>query len=260
MSGQSEGPNLSAAGAAIRNPLSVIAMFVLLVEVIATVTLVNVLEKPEISLPIAWFIVVFPTLIAILFFGTIWWRHQFLYSPYEYRSDESFLSAMKRLEKIEVRQEAANLNPITSDEDQSIAVVNRLLSFDDVRGALKVGRTYLQAKQADTALRIFEHIKKKSSNLHPERYAIFSNIAYALIEQKRYTEALENLTRAMNSADYIPPWHQLAAAYAHKMLSKNDGDEHDELCKKFIGEAKDNSISFNTTFFKNLYPEIAQFL
>lgn len=260
MSGQPDGPNLSAADAAIRNPLSVIAMFVLLVEVIATITLVNVLQKPDIALPIAWFIVIFPTIIAFLFFGTIWWRHQFLYSPYEYRSDESFLSAMKRLEKIEVRQEAANLNPITSDEDQSMAVVERLLSFDDVRGALKVGRTYLQADQSDAALRIFEHIKKKSSKLHPERYAIFSNIAYAQIAQHRYAEALENLTKAMNSSDYIPPWHQLAAAYAHKMLSTHEGDEHDELCKQFIGDAKGNSVSFNGTFFKNLYPEIAQFL
>jgi hypothetical protein len=72
---------MSAAAALVRNPLSVIAMFVLLVEAIATITLVQVRSIGDIATPLVWFVVLFPTLIALLFFSTLWWRHQFLYSP-----------------------------------------------------------------------------------------------------------------------------------------------------------------------------------
>ena len=126
MAEQVEHKPLSAAAAVVRNPLSVIAMFVLLVEAIATVTLIQVRAEAQIAVPLVWFIVVFPTLIALLFFGTLWWRHQFLYSPMEYRSDESFLTAMHRLQRVEARQEAADLNPRTADEAQSLQVVDRL--------------------------------------------------------------------------------------------------------------------------------------
>jgi membrane protein YdbS with pleckstrin-like domain len=81
---------LSAAAAVVRNPLSVIAMFVLLVEAIATITLIQVSAQEPIAFPLVWFVIAFPTLIALLFFSTLWWRHQFLYSPMEYRQTNPF--------------------------------------------------------------------------------------------------------------------------------------------------------------------------
>lgn len=68
---EAPGGHLSAASAVVRNPLSVIALFVLLVEAIATVTLVNVANVADIALPLVWFVVGFPTLIALLFFATL---------------------------------------------------------------------------------------------------------------------------------------------------------------------------------------------
>jgi hypothetical protein len=82
---------LSTSAAVVRNPLSVIALFVLLVEAI---TLVQVRTQEAIAIPLVWFVVLFPTGIALLFFNTLWWGHQFLYSPMEYRSDQSFLTGL----------------------------------------------------------------------------------------------------------------------------------------------------------------------
>ncbi len=255
-------PSLTAAGAAVRNPLSVIAMFVLLVEVIATVTLVQVLSKDHIAVPIAWFVVMFPTLIAFLFFGTIWWRHQFLYSPYEYRSDESFLSAMQRLRKVEARQEAADLNPETADEEHSLTVVDRLLDVDDLQGAVGVGRTFLEAGQTAEAASIFQYIADKSKTTHPDYYKACANLAYAQIQGSEFEKAIESLDRAMKigGARGKKPWHLLASAYAHKRLSEKKGDAEDVQAMALIDAAKKHSKSFETSFFRNLYPEIAEFL
>jgi hypothetical protein len=115
---------LSATAALVRNPLSVIAMFVLLVETIAGVTLVRVSGVIEVAHPLTWFVVLFPTMIVILFFSTLWWRHERLYSPMEYRSDESFLTAMRdRLRRVEVRQKEADekLKMIRNKIGQQIA-------------------------------------------------------------------------------------------------------------------------------------------
>lgn len=262
MSTNIDRPGLTAAGAAVRNPLSVIAMFVLLVEVIATVTLVQVIDAREIAQPIAWFVVIFPTLIAFLFFGTIWWRHQFLYSPYEYRSDESFLSAMLRLEKIEARQDAAALNPEIADAEHSFTVVDRLLKVNDVRGAVGVGRTFLEAGQSREAIDIFQHIIDKSDVSHPDRYKAYSNLAYAHIQANHYEDAIQSLDRAMESGGErgSRPWHLLASAYAHKRLSNAAGDQHDVDAMELINKAKNHPKTFEKNFFKNLYPEIAEFL
>lgn len=255
--------HLSAASAVVRNPLSVIALFVLLVEMIATVTLVNVVKERAISLPLVWFVVSFPALIALLFFATLWWRHQYLYSPMEYRSDESFLTAMQRLQRVEARQEAADLNPQTADEGRSISVVDRLLSLGDVRSAVKVGRTFLEAQQYEPARRIFEHILKKAPRNHEDRYNALANLSYAEIGLGRFNDAIQHMNDAIAMAGRgrEGPWHHLALAYSHFRLSAAKGDEHHQEFEKNLAAAKEHRwFSFNRDFFASLYPEIAEYL
>lgn len=260
MPDETDQPKLTAAGAAVRNPLSVIAMFVLLVEVIATVTLVQVTDKPDIALPIAWFTVAFPTLIAVLFFFTIWFKHQGLYSPYEYRSDDSFLTAMRRLQRVEARQEADDLNPQTSDLDQSKKVIDRLLAVGDVRAAVKVGRTFLKAGQGETAAHLFSYALDQSDATHVDRYNILANLGYAQLQEQRWSEGLKSLESAIDLAgsSRVAPWHQFAAAYAHHHLSSRKGDEHDQAKTALIKATKSSGIRFDANFFRALYPEIAK--
>jgi len=261
MAEQVEHKPLSAAAAVVRNPLSVIAMFVLLVEAIATVTLIQVRAEAQIAVPLVWFIVVFPTLIALLFFGTLWWRHQFLYSPMEYRSDESFLTAMHRLQRVEARQEAADLNPRTADETQSLQVVDRLLKLGDIIAAVKVGRTFLEADQYDIAARVFEHILKEAPRDHPDRYNAMANLGYAQIGLKQYADAIRSLNESISLAGQAGPWHQLALAYAHFKLSADPSDEHHAEFKRRLAAGKKHKFfAESRDFYKRLYPEIARHL
>lgn len=250
---------LTTAAALVRNPLSVIAMFVLLVEAIATITLIQVRAITIIAVPLVWFVILFPTLIALLFFATIWWRHQFLYAPMEYRSDESFLTAMRRLQQVEARQEAADLNPRTADEAQSLKVVDRLLELGDVRSAVKVGRTFLEAGQHDVAERIFDHIVARTPLSHDARYNALANRAYAEIGLRKYAEAIVSLDESIRLAGAdAGPWHYLALAYAHFRSSSGPQDEHRAAFEENLAKAKRHPrLGFSRDFFARLYPEIA---
>jgi tetratricopeptide (TPR) repeat protein len=249
---------LSAGAAVVRNPLSVIALFVLLVEAIATVTLIQVRDQREVALPLVWFVVLFPTMIALLFFSTLWWRHQFLYAPTEYRSDESFLTAMHRLQRVEARQEAAELNPRTTDEQESLQVVDRLLALGDVRAAVKVGRTFLEANNFDVAERIFQHILDQSPKGHEARYNALANLGYAQIGLKKYPEAVDQLEASIKLVRRPWPWHYLALAYAHFKLSAEAGDKHEVQSRKYLDLGKAHpSFRESRDFYKKLYPDMA---
>jgi tetratricopeptide (TPR) repeat protein len=251
---------LSAGAAVVRNPLSVIAMFVLLVEAIATFTLIEISDKP-ISLPLVWFVVLFPTLIAILFFCTIWWRHQHLYSPMEFRSDEAFLTAMDRLKRVEARQEAAELNPRTADETQSIQVVDRLLGLGDVKTAVQVGRTFLEVGQHDIAARVFTHILEKTPTQHEDRYRALANLGYAQIGLGRHEDAVESLSKCIELIGNPHPWHLLALAYAHYRLSTDPSDDHHGKFEELLKAAKKHRwFAESRDFYKTLYPDIANYL
>lgn len=264
MSGSLGDRPLSAAAAVVRNPLSVIALFVLLVETIATVTLVQVSDRDVIAIPLAWFVVLFPLLIASLFFVTLWRKHECLYSPMEYRSDEAFLSAMDdRLERVEVRQEAADLNPQTTDEEQSLRVVDRLVALNDIRAAVKVGRTFLEAGQHDIAVRIFSHIIEKIPLTHGDRYNALANLGYAQIGLARYEDAISSLNDCLSLIGERNgfPWHFLALAYAHFRLSKSARDAHHKQFQKNLDLAKKHRrYSENRRFFMKLYPDMAEHL
>lgn len=254
---------MSATAAVVRNPLSVVAMFVLLVEGIATITLIQVSAQNNIATPLVWFVVLFPTLIAVLFFLTIWFKHQYLYSPMEYRSDESFLTALSpiaRLERIEIRQEAAEINPRTADEDQSMRVVDRLLKLGDVRSAVKVGRTFLEVSQYEAAARIFRHILKNCPETHEDRYNASANLGYALIGLEKFDEAIEALLQSLSLTGERPaaPWHYLALAYAYYKLHRGGDDRGLSEYNRYLSLAKSHRwYAESRDFYKRLYPEIA---
>jgi hypothetical protein len=92
-----------------RNPLGIIAIFIVLVYGFACLLfgfsageLVSVERQP-----IIWFVVIFPLIVLALFGWLVSCHHDKLYSPKDYRDDNSFLKTLK--------QKAINTNESSKD-------------------------------------------------------------------------------------------------------------------------------------------------
>lgn len=261
---QAPRPMLSAASAAVRNPLSVISLFVLLVEAIATTTLVQV-QASSSAIVLTWFVVLFPTMIAIMFFGTLWFKHNNLYSPMEFRSDEAFLSALDRkVERLEAVQEAGQLDVRTADQKQSLSIADRLIRVNDIRAAVKVGRTFLDAQDGQAAIGIFDYIDAQIPANHPARYNVLANKGYALNDLGRFDEAVSVLHQCIELAGrrQVRVWHMLARAYAQFGLWKEtDKSQHKTAFKSGIAEAKKQEwYDAEAAFHSKRNPEFGKFL
>lgn len=76
----------------VKNPLTIIAIFAGISEISATAVLPFISES--IQKIFIWFIILFPFILLLLFFITLWTKHQVLYAPSDYKSDENFLKVI----------------------------------------------------------------------------------------------------------------------------------------------------------------------
>ncbi len=75
-----------------RNPLGIIALFIVLIYGFAALTLgFNAKLEASERLPIVWFLVVFPVAVLVLFGWLVSCHHEKLYAPSDFRSDDVFL-------------------------------------------------------------------------------------------------------------------------------------------------------------------------
>jgi hypothetical protein len=75
-----------------RNPLGIIALFIVLIYGFAALTLGfnSKLEAAE-RMPLVWFLVAFPVAVLVLFGWLVSAHHEKLYAPSDFRSDDVFL-------------------------------------------------------------------------------------------------------------------------------------------------------------------------
>ena len=75
----------------ITNPLTIIAIFAGITEVMCTIALAAVSDKNEIWIVI--FLVAFPTALVVMFFGTLNFNHKVLYAPSDFSNEANFMLA-----------------------------------------------------------------------------------------------------------------------------------------------------------------------
>jgi len=119
------------AGKLSRNPLGIIALFIVLVYGIAALVLstsINNLEPNE-RMPLIWFLVVFPVLVLFAFLWLVTKFPRTLYSPKDFQTEAGFLewvrgSASKEVKEVEIlRQKLSKpqAQPIPADVSQKSA-------------------------------------------------------------------------------------------------------------------------------------------
>lgn len=76
----------------INNPLTIIAIFAALAEINATIA-IGLIDK-ELHHIFIWFVILFPTILVILFFVTLNFNTKVMYSPSDYNDDKSFMDSL----------------------------------------------------------------------------------------------------------------------------------------------------------------------
>ncbi|MCH7772649.1 MAG: hypothetical protein IIA49_16800 [Bacteroidetes bacterium] len=91
----------------ISNPLTIIAIFAGIAEVVSTGALINV--NVEVQMILVWFVMLFPVFLAILFFLTLNFNPQVLYAPSDFQNEENYLNTL-RIKKNQVQVSFSRLN------------------------------------------------------------------------------------------------------------------------------------------------------
>lgn len=106
----------------IRNPLGIIALFITMIYGVANLLLgksVDSLTSAE-RWPLILFVVIFPIVVLVAFYWLVKNHHKKLYAPADFRSDESFLSAMTTPEVIDrLRAEVAESGQSTESSNST---------------------------------------------------------------------------------------------------------------------------------------------
>jgi len=237
-----------------RNPLGVIALFVFLIEAIATISLKTVADKPF-AIILVWFIIVYPSVIAVCFFVLLWFKREALFGPMDYKDDTTFRDLLlKKVEQIEAKQEIGRIDSSTA-LDEIFLTVDKLLELDDVWSATSVARAFLKKKEYDKSLKVLERIKATLSRGDEAYYKVLANMAYSLIGLGRYDEAVALLleVKKLQRGRFFGPWHSLALAYAYfKSGRKDEADRWVDYTRQH------GAAEIELEFFASLYPELAE--
>lgn len=115
-----------------RNPLGIIALFVFLIEAVATVSLKFVVGTGSEHI-LVWFIILYPTFIASAFFVFLRKKREAFYSPYDFRSDTLFQELLRKVEVLDAKQEAAKIDESTRSNEVLEAVPSRRMTAKEVQ-------------------------------------------------------------------------------------------------------------------------------
>lgn len=134
----------------ISNPLTIIAVFAALAEINATVVL-GLLDKSMQSIFI-WFIMIFPIILVLCFFGTLIFKNKVMYSPSDFKDDKSFLDTLNNnygnIDKSETKYHSDRFSNLFMDfEKKTIEKISKQLdairqtsniSVEDIKDVEKV--------------------------------------------------------------------------------------------------------------------------
>ena len=166
-----------------RNPLGIIALFILLIYGFATATTIygDNLTTSE-RLPLTWFLVLFPVLVLLLFVHLVIHHSDKLYGPGDFRDETNFMKL-----KTAVLLGAASAKNPTTDEDITGIV-------DSVRVASDA-RPERNFKRQDQVL----WVDDRPENNYYERQA-FEAFGLQFTLAQSTDEALEQLARSQYAA------------------------------------------------------------
>lgn len=110
----------------IKNPLTIIAIFAGIAEISGTIVLPFISEANQNKF--IWFLMLFPALLVLIFFVTLWHKPRSLYAPSDYTNEDNFVRMMEPATYFEVeakaQHEAATASMASNGEPDQTEQVN----------------------------------------------------------------------------------------------------------------------------------------
>jgi CheY-like chemotaxis protein len=155
------GPFASSARSLARNPLVIIALFIVLVYAFASLVVgfSNKLTPAE-RLPVIWFLILFPGLVLIIFAWLVSRHHAKLYSPADYREDAAFIEASIEQVQVAAAVGAATARKLPRDVSLEESASETRLAAGRV--ARRITPNVLRAALARRILWVDDHHDKNS--------------------------------------------------------------------------------------------------
>jgi CheY-like chemotaxis protein len=189
-----------------RNPLGIIALFIVLVYGFASlvVGLSNNLDSSD-RQPIIWFLVIFPVLVLASFTWLVSERHTKLYAPSDYKEDDSFIKASRESYRAAIFLGAATAKRVpagASPEEIEQETKNLARTIERVNSSGQ-----LQHAKAKTILwvddrpnnNIFERQSLESVGIHFV-LSISTEDALAKIAERQYDAIISDMGRPPDSS------------------------------------------------------------
>ncbi|MFC3230387.1 hypothetical protein ACFOGJ_24270 [Marinibaculum pumilum] len=146
----------------VSNPLTVIAIFAAISEIslVGGMTVV----APELQRTYIWFVMIFPTILVVAFFGVLVWNRRVLYAPSDFRDDTAFIDLIQGQSREFVSQvdEAIQLLKSTTTElNGTIAESEGNAEHIRAKDLIKINDKFLQiqeslASTAESADKLYE--------------------------------------------------------------------------------------------------------
>ncbi|MEF3696904.1 hypothetical protein [Desulfolutivibrio sp.] len=114
----------------IRNPLTIVAIFAALAEVSGTVILP--LIPLETQLVYVYFLMFFPIVLLLLFFGVLVLKHHVLYAPSDFSNDEIFKDILQHRPYIDAMSKLDNESEVASESEDCTIFSEKIQNLSSV--------------------------------------------------------------------------------------------------------------------------------
>ena len=237
-----------------KNPLGIIALFIFLIYSIASLVLgvsASALTEGQ-----RWAFILFLVLFPLLILGSFVWlvaNHAVkLYSPSDFRDDRSYVELNHKLEVVEIRQQAAEIDPRGNIQD-AMRVTRALSSMGQIDTARSLAKAFLKVGRYADSLQLCDEIGRHLTQTGKSPAKILAYRAYCLMGLGRYSEAVVSLEQlqAESPADFdFSP--RMALSYC--FFKQGNSAASTELLRL---AARDPSASGYVQEVERRYPEIS---
>lgn len=198
-----------------KNPLGIIALFIFLIYSIASIVLG--VSSEALTESQKWFFVVFlvsfPPIVLAAFVWLVAKHAVKLYSPSDFRDDQSYIELNQKIHFVEIKQRAGQVDPRGS-LDEARAVLAELLSIKAIDTAKGLANAFLKVRRYRDSLSLFEDIANELRRVGKNNNALLSHRAYCFIGMEDFQKARHLLMRLQSaSPELFDFWPTVALAY-----------------------------------------------